>query len=118
MNSTESKNPAERTQAMYAIVEAYLRETGTSQRAFCERQQIALSTFYYYLAKYRQEQQNTVTSKSAGRFIPLRVSDTSASSGGTFSCEVIWPGGMVVRFCTTPSPAYLLSLIEYESQRP
>ena len=118
MNSTESKNPAERTQAMYAIVEAYLRETGTSQRAFCERQQIALSTFYYYLAKYRQEQQNTVTPKSAGRFIPLRVSDTSASSGVTFSCEVIWPGGVVVRFCTTPTPAYLLSLVERESQRP
>lgn len=117
MKSTESKNPAERTQAMYAIVEAYLSEPGTSQRAFCARHQIALSTFYYYLAKYRQEQQNTVTSKSVGRFIPLKVADPSASSGGTFSCEVIWPDGVVVRFCTTPTPAYLLSLVERESGR-
>jgi len=112
MNSTKSKSAAERTKTMYAMIEAYLQEPGASQREFCTRRQITLSTFYYYLAKYRQEQQNLSKTKPTGRFIPVTLPAQSASSGGASACEIIWPDGVVVRFCTLPSPAYLLALIE------
>lgn len=112
MTNTASASREERTQAMYDMIEAYLREPGISQREFCGHHQIALSTFYYYLAKYRQQQQNPSQEKSNGRFIPLTLPDPPASPGGQSVCELICPGGVVVRFSTMPNPAYLLSLIK------
>jgi len=101
----------ERAEAMIALIEEYLSKPGNTQRAFCARHQIAYSTFHYYLAKHRR-QETPAQEKPAGRFIPLRLPDLAITSGGQSACEIAWPGGVVIRFETNPSPEYLVALIK------
>jgi hypothetical protein len=101
----------ERAGAMFALIEEYLREPGITQRAFCARYQIAYSTFHYYLAK-RRRQQTPAREKPVGRFIPLTLPDLAITPGGPSACEIAWPGGVVIRFETNPSPEYLVALIK------
>ncbi len=111
MTATTSSSRHQRAEAMIALIKEYLSEPGITQRAFCARHQIACSTFHYYLAKHRR-QQTPAQEKQAGRFIPLTLPDLAIPSGGQSACEIAWPGGVVIRFETNPSPEYLVALIK------
>ncbi|WP_456443132.1 IS66 family insertion sequence element accessory protein TnpA, partial [Caldithrix abyssi] len=43
-----------RKQAMFKIIEAY-EQSGQTQRAFCKERELAITTFLYWLRKYRKE---------------------------------------------------------------
>jgi len=111
MPATTSSSRHQRGEAMRALIEAYLSEPGITLRAFCARHQITCSTFHYHLAKHRR-QQTPAQEKAAGRFIPLTLPDPAIPSGIPSVCEIAWPGGVVIRFKTNPSPEYLAALIQ------
>jgi len=111
MTATTSSSRHQRAGAMFALIEEYLSKPGITQRAFCARHQIAYSTFHYYLAK-RRRQQTPAQEKPAGRFIPLTLPGLTITPGGPSACEIAWPGGVVIRFGTNPSPEYLVALIK------
>jgi len=111
MTATTSSSRLQRAEAMSALVEEYLSEPGITLRAFCARHQIFRSTFHYHLAKYRR-QQTPAQEKPAGRFIPLTLPEPAMPSGGPSACEITWPGGVVIRFETNPSPEYLVVLLQ------
>lgn len=111
MAITTSSSRHQRAEAMIALIEKYLREPGITQRAFCARHQVPYSTFHYYLAK-RRRQQTPAREKPVGRFIPLTLPDLAITPGGPSACEIAWPGGVVIRFETNPSPEYLVALIK------
>ena len=111
MTATTISSRHQRAETMHALIEAYLREPGITQQAFCARHQIAYSTFHYHLAKHRRLQA-PAKEKSAGRFIPLTLSDPTALPAGPSACEIVWPGGVIIRFETNPSPEYLMVLLQ------
>ena len=111
MTATTSSSRHQRAKLMIELIEEYLSEPGITLRAFCARHQISLSTFHYHLAKYRR-QQTAAQEKPAGRFIPLSLPDLAIASSGPSACEIAWPGGVVIRFETNPSPEYLVVLIK------
>ncbi|HOH09104.1 MAG TPA: hypothetical protein PLF89_16395 [bacterium] len=111
MTATTSTSRRQRAESMNALIEAYLCEPGITRQAFCARHQIAYSTFHYHLAK-RRRQQAPDSEKSAGRFIPLTLSDSTMLPAGPSACEIVWPGGVVIRFESNPSPEYLAALLQ------
>ncbi len=43
----------ERAREMFAIIERY-RESGLTQKRFCQSEGLSLSTFYYWVSRYKQ----------------------------------------------------------------
>ena len=111
MTTTASSSRHQRADSMRALIEAYLREPGITRQAFCTRHQISCSTFHYHLAQYRR-QQAQAQEKPAGRFIPLALSEPTALPVGASACEIVWHGGVVIRFEIQPSPEYLVVLLQ------
>lgn len=94
-NRKDQKWTADR---MYPLVEEWLEGNG-SQRAFCHQQGIRLSTFYYWVKKYRNE-------RHPSGFVPLEV-----TSDGNSGVEVIYPNGVMIRFGGAVQARYLKELI-------
>ena len=113
--TTPSSSRHQRAEAMIALIEEYLRGPGITLRAFCARHQISRSTFHYHLAKHRR-QLTPAQPKPTGQFIRLTLPDRMMPSGGPSACEIIWPGGVVIRFETSPSPEYLAALLQAGSR--
>ena len=77
---------------MYAIIEKY-QNSPLSQKAFCQQEDLALSTFTYWLKKYRGSKQSTGALED---FIPMKINERSAQKK-TEWCEIEFPGGIVIR---------------------
>ena len=70
--------------------------SGLSQRAFCQQQGLAISTFYVWLRKIRQTNEQSIWVPSA--FLPLVIQDKSEpcsttiavnTNGLAFECSVV-----------------------------
>jgi len=84
-----------RAQQMYPLMEKYLSSQLT-QRQFCQQEALSMSTFLYWLKRYRRNQQSDA--QSAREFIPLHF---TANKGLPIpaqpTCAVEYPNGVVIR---------------------
>jgi hypothetical protein len=99
---------------MYAIIEKYLsRSSSLTQKAFCEEEGIPLTTFQWWLVRYRK--QNRLCGNGAvtsGGFIPLVVQEPlsgAAESSGHW--EIEYPNGVILRIDSRMDLDLLSSLL-------
>ena len=88
----DQSNLSPRHRQMYALIEKY-QNSPLSQKAFCNQEDLPLSTFTYWLKKYRGSKQTTGTLED---FIPVKINERSAQKKAEV-CEIEFPGGMVIR---------------------
>ena len=81
-------NLSQRHRQMYALIEKS-QNSPLSQKAFCQQEDLALSTFTYWLKKYRGSQQTA-------DFIPMKINERSRQKQSEW-CEIEFPGGIVIR---------------------
>jgi len=72
-------------QAHYFDLIARWQESGLNQKTFCAQHDVRLSTFQYWMGKYRKANQ-----KVSGGFIPLHTEDSGFA-------EIIFPNGVRIR---------------------
>ena len=77
---------------MYPLVEEYL-SSDISQREYCQRHQIKVHTFQYWLSKYKQDQ---IKQNQEDKFISLEVNELSPSLNQVV--RISYPSGMIVEF--------------------
>ena len=83
---------------MYLAIEMW-QESGLSQHQFCSDENIAKSTFGYWLKKYRNEKGRiqAVSKDNNKAFIPVKVSKTiHLPSLSRDHIEINYPGGVQV----------------------
>jgi len=104
-----------RSQEMFAVIETY-QASDLTQKAFCQSEGLALSTFQYWLARYRREhrpefQQSSPDGGLSG-FVELKA-QTPLPSGpiGDRSVVINYPNGVVVSLGATVDLALLKELI-------
>jgi len=88
---------------MQALVEAYF-ESGLTQVRFCESHQISVSTFYYWLKRYRSEHSPIESS-----LVPLQITEKEDLASGEI--EIAYPDGTRIYFSSPVSSLLLRSLI-------
>ena len=89
-----------RAREMYAIIEKYLsRSSSITQKTFCEQEGIPLTTFQWWLVRYRK--QNRLSGKGAAAssgFIPLVVQEpVSGAADSAGHWEIEYPNGVILR---------------------
>ena len=75
---------------MFLMIENW-QQSGISQKAFCEEQDVKFHTFYYWYKRYRSEP--AVPATDSPCFVKLQVENTSAAA-----IEIQFPGGLPVCF--------------------
>lgn len=85
-------NLSPRSRQIYALIEKY-QNSPLSQKAFCKQEDLPLSTFTYWLKKYRDHQQTTGDLED---FIPMKIKERSAQKQRD-RCEIEFPSGIVIR---------------------
>ncbi len=103
-----------RAQKMFAVIEAY-QASGLTQKAFCQSEGLAFSTFQYWLSRYRREHRPDFQQSSPdglSGFVELKP-QTPLPSGhiGDRSVVVSYPSGVVVSLGATVDLALLKELI-------
>jgi len=84
------------------------RQSGLTQKAWCEKNDIGYSSFHYRYRRYRSEAEPESGEGPDGRFIPLMVEPSPAT--GTW-CEVSLPNGKKLAFRHPVGAGFLRSLI-------
>jgi len=94
---------------MYATISKW-HESGLPQYRYCKQEQIATSTFSYWLKKYKREQIPADNSQlPAKSFIPVEVSRPLVLP--IWQVEVAYPNGVLVRFATGTDANMIKTLI-------
>ena len=98
------RNNSEVRRQMFAMIELW-KQSGLSQRSFCEKESLKFYTFYYWFKLYRQ-QAKTADSKSG--FVKLQIEKKTAAAA---LVEIHFPGEVRLFFHEPVSPEYLKTLI-------
>ena len=85
-------NLSQRHRQMYALIEKS-QNSPLSQKAFCQQEDLALSTFTYWLKKFRGFKQSTGALED---FIPMKINEKSTQKQSEW-CEIEFPGGIMIR---------------------
>ena len=85
-------NLSQRHRQMFDLIEKS-QNSPLSQKAFCKQEDLPLSTFTYWLKKYRGFKQ---TAGTAQDFIPMKINERSQQKQSNW-CEIEFPGGIVIR---------------------
>ena len=88
----DQSNLSPRSRQMYALIEKS-QNSSLSQKAVCEQEDLPLSTFTYWLKKYRGFKQ---TAGVLEDFIPVKINERSPQKQSNW-CEIKFPGGIVIR---------------------
>ncbi|RLC30041.1 hypothetical protein DRH13_04920 [Candidatus Woesebacteria bacterium] len=88
----DQSNLSQRGRQMYALIEKS-QNSPLSQKAFCEQEDLPLSTFTYWLKKYHEFKQSAGALED---FIPMKISERSPQKQSNW-CEIEFPGGIVIR---------------------
>ncbi len=88
----DQSNLSPRSRQMYALIEKS-QNSPLSQKAFCQQEDLALSTFTYWLKKYRGFKQSPSVPED---FIPVKINERSPQKQSNW-CEIEFPGGIVIR---------------------
>lgn len=86
------KKSSVRTQQMYAVIEKYLN-SDVPQKVFCQAENIAHSTFTYWLQKYRNKKKKEI---QPADFIPLKINPEAEQDSAGW-CKIEFPNGIVIR---------------------
>jgi len=98
-----------RAQQMYPLMEKYLFSQLT-QRQFCQQEALSMSTFLYWLKKYRRHQQNDA--QTSREFIPLHfAANKNLPTSTQPTCAVEYPNGVVVRLFGSVTVQMLAQLV-------
>ncbi len=89
---------------MFDMIEQW-KQSGLTQKAYCQQQSIKHYTFYYWYKCYRQQHPQMENNRSA--FVKLQI----AKSASTPSVEIYFPGGIRLLFHEPVSGSYLKALI-------
>jgi hypothetical protein len=87
---------------MYPLIEQW-QSSGLSKQAFCERQEIAKSVFYYWHKRYKAD-------LSPGGFLPIKIGQIKSTPANSF-IEVGYPNGVVLRLPEHTPPAVIKSYL-------
>ena len=98
------RNDLEVRQQMFELIEEW-KQSGLSQKAFCEQQSMRFHKFYYWYKCYRRV--NEIPDEDNKGFVKLKVEKTLPAS----SVEIHFPGGVRVFFHQPVSSNYLKTLI-------
>jgi hypothetical protein len=101
-----------RKEEMYGKIEDFLSREIT-QKEYCQQENLAPSSFSYWLQKYRKE--HGLFSEKApipSGFIPLKFSSDSPPTGSATDCEVQLPNGVLIRCHTASINSSLVNLIQ------
>jgi hypothetical protein len=102
-NKNIMRNNSEVQQQMFEVIERW-KQSGLSQKSFCEKKSIKFYTFYYWYKRYRQQSQG---SDSKPDFVKLKIKKTAAPT----SVEIYFPDGVRLFFHQPVTPEYLKTLI-------
>jgi hypothetical protein len=99
-----------RAQEMFTIIERFL-QSGLPQKAFCKSEDIALSTFQWWLSQYRK--QKSTNQPSLPIQSPAFITVKPQASRPAYSPTTIltYPNGVTLRLTGTIEPALLKELI-------
>ena len=92
-------------QAMLEMIDRW-KQSGLSQKSFCEKEQIPFHKFYYWLRRSGLQKQGPKKTGSTG-FVKLKVKEPVISS----SIEVHLPQGARLFFHAPVSAEYLKTLL-------
>jgi len=97
--TTEQRN------RMFSLIENW-HQSGLSQKAFCEQQQIAAHQFYYWYKCYRTKNDVPVTSAAKG-FIELHSQAPSSES----AIEILFSCGHRILFHQPVAASFIKAII-------
>lgn len=89
-------------QQMVAMISSW-KQSGLSQKAYCEQNNIRYYVFHYWYKRYRDNQK---PEKDAG-FVALNIEPSACSAG----IEMLLPDGKRILFHQAVSSEYLKALI-------
>jgi hypothetical protein len=92
-------------QDMLRII-GYWKQSGLSQKAYCEQNNIRYHVFHYWYKRFR-DQQDAVED---GTFVPLNVKPSTFSVSNS-AIEILLPDGKRILFHQPVGPDYLKALI-------
>ena len=93
---------------MYAFITKWY-ESGLSQYQYCKQEQIATSTFSYWLKKYKREQIVPIQQELVKSFIPVEVARPMELP--VWQVEIAYPNGVRVRCASGTDVNMLKALI-------
>jgi hypothetical protein len=91
----EKQSRTARQAWMFEKIEQW-KESGITQKQFCQEHEIALSNFFYWHKKHRKH------SPSTPGFIPIAV---HSNIKGSSSIEIIYPNGVRIQLPSTMHPS-------------
>jgi hypothetical protein len=94
-------------QRMFKAISRW-RQSGLNQKAWCEKNNLAYSSFHYWYRRYRNEVEPQSGEEPDGQFVPLQVEPSPAIGNW---CEVLLPEGKKLAFHHPVSAEFLRSLI-------
>ena len=93
-------------QQMFAMIASW-KQSGLSQKQYCEQNNIRYYVFHYWYKRYRDQQ---TPLKDAG-FVALNVKASARFNGGGAGIELLLADGKRILFHTAVSSDYLKALI-------
>lgn len=91
-------------QLMFSLI-AVWRESGKTQRDFCQEKDIAYSKFQYWLRRYKQHDPST----TRPGFVPVKVDDQGVERTG--GLELVYPDGRRLIFHQEVEASFLRMLL-------
>jgi hypothetical protein len=97
---------------MYTHIEA-CKNSGQSQKGYCEQAGLAYTTFQYWAKKYREEYTEEEASEITPGFIPVKVQPDPEpdQSGFTNQLHFLFPNGIQVKCSERVHPEVLRTLL-------
>jgi transposase len=109
------KNQKYNSDKMFPVIERW-QESTQSQHKFCKEQNLSISTFQYWLKKYRKQSEDVEIRKQAEsnishqRFLSLEVSEVGRIDT-TESFTISYPNGVQLSCSSTTNTQTLRNLI-------
>ena len=103
--------PSSRTLEMFALIERYY-SCNASQKSFCEIEGLKLSTFQYWITRYKKHQQKHNGTTPAPRgFVELQPEPVIPTSGIAGAIELRYPNGVTLSLAV-PDTKLIKELIQ------
>jgi hypothetical protein len=84
------------------------QQSGLTQKAWCDKNNVAYGTFHYWYKRYRSQEEDTIDHEDTGGFVQLMVDTSPVSSS---RCELLLPDGKRLVFHQPVSAEFLKTLI-------
>ena len=101
-----------RSRQMYGLIEQYL-SSGQKQQSFCEDVGLPITTFHYWLYRYRSEQRSKEAEVKMGKKSGLLALEPPQSARfiGEYNIEISLPNGITLRLSGQPDATWLSEVV-------